>query len=447
MTNFSKPVNINYAATIVKLESFVNLPNCDSVHAAFIFGCSVIVSKTAKIGDVGVFFPVECQLGHEFISNNNLYRKAEHGNVDPNVTGYFDVSRRVKAVKFRGHKSEGFFMPLSSLTFTGVSLDDFVVGTVFDKVGNFEICRKYCVAGNTSKSENKTRAKKADIKDVIVDGQFKFHYDTENLRRNAHKISPNDIISITDKWHGTSAVTGKVLIQRKLSFVERILYSLGVAIETTTYGLVYSSRRVVKGVNNVDKSDNVHFYGTNVWGNCAKNMESRILNGFTLYYEIVGYTENNRAIQSGKGGKAYSYGCAMGTHRALIYRITTTNVNGKVIELSYNQMKEYCSTYGLEPVKELFYGKASELVPFTEGVTDIRDWQRDFVSYLENRWVNDGDCIFNPGLPAEGIVVRVDHLHKSECFKLKNFRFLEQESKELDLGVQDMETQESITEE
>jgi hypothetical protein len=50
----------------------------------------------------------------------------------------------------------------------------------------------------------------------------------------------------------------------------------------------------------------------------------------------------------------------------------------------------------------------------------------------------------NLQVPAEGIVVRIDHLDQSEAFKLKNFRFLEAESKLLDKGESDIETEQSI---
>jgi hypothetical protein len=57
--------------------------------------------------------------------------------------------------------------------------------------------------------------------------------------------------------------------------------------------------------------------------------------------------------------------------------------------------------------------------------------------------MHDQDCAYNNGLPAEGIVIRVDHLNECSSYKLKNFRFLMDESVLLDAGVADMETVES----
>ena len=78
--NLQPPENPNYCAVVVALSTFVDLPNCDNVKAALIFGNSVIVAKSAQSGEVGLFFPVETQLDEKFCGANNLFRKPEWGN-------------------------------------------------------------------------------------------------------------------------------------------------------------------------------------------------------------------------------------------------------------------------------------------------------------------------------------------------------------------------------
>jgi hypothetical protein len=46
----------------------------------------------------------------------------------------------------------------------------------------------------------------------------------------------------------------------------------------------------------------------------------------------------------------------------------------------------------------------------------------------------------NNKVPEEGIVVRKESLFSCESYKLKSFSFLEKESKELDKGVIDIES-------
>ena len=115
-----EPKNSNYAAILVEIKTLVTLENCDNVQAAIILGNQVIVDKSVKIGDVGLYFPLECQLSKEYLSANNLYRKKEL-NLDQTKAGYFEENGRIRCVKFRGHKSEGLFMPSGSLFFIGTS--------------------------------------------------------------------------------------------------------------------------------------------------------------------------------------------------------------------------------------------------------------------------------------------------------------------------------------
>lgn len=436
--NITAPANINYAATLVRIEAknFVDLPNCDALKGVFIFGNHVIIGKETQEGELGLYFPVEVALSQEFLGANNLYRKPEHGNADPNAKGYFEEHGRVKAVKFRGHKSEGFYIPLSSLDYILTAEDpiDLAPGLVFDKIGDHDICRKYAPKRREGKSSVQ-QERAAKLADAIVPGQFRFHYDTENLRRNVHKINPTDYISISDKWHGTSVVIGKILTKRDLRWYERILRKLGVQIMDSQYGLTYSSRKVIKSVNGTEKASN-HYYASDIWGVVAQEVEDRIPNGYTLYGEIVGYTRDGAPIQGG-----YAYGCAEGQHRFLVYRVTSTNVDGKTIELSWPQLTEFCNGYGFEMVPALWDGRAYDLFPELSTKTH---WQEEFLPKLESTYVRDAMCPYNDEkVPVEGIVLRVDHLEESEAFKLKNFKFLEWETKALDKGEVDTETAES----
>ncbi len=135
------PENPNYCAIVTTLQTFVELPGCDRIKAAVVYGTQVIVSKDAKPGDVGLYFPPETALSAEFCSENNLFVKPEYGNMDPTKKGFFEKHGRVKCVKFRGFKSEGFWIPLSSLGYL-LSGIDFKEGDSFDKIDDHEICCK-----------------------------------------------------------------------------------------------------------------------------------------------------------------------------------------------------------------------------------------------------------------------------------------------------------------
>src|SRR5574338_1274390 len=140
------PANPNYAATVVRIRSIIPIENCDNVVATPLLGYQAIVGKDTKVGDLGIVFPAETQLSEEYARKNNLHRHCNL-NDDESAKGYLEDNRRVKALKFRGHRSDALFMPLSSLWHT----DNFVPhvveylreGDTFDELNGHEICRKY----------------------------------------------------------------------------------------------------------------------------------------------------------------------------------------------------------------------------------------------------------------------------------------------------------------
>ena len=439
---FTEPKNKNYCAVVVALKNFVDLPNCDNVKAAMIFGNSVIVGKDQRAGDLGLFFPVETALSPEFLANNNLYRKVEWGNVNPDAkAGFFEPHGRVKAMKFRGYKSEGFWIPLFSLSYIqDIDYYDFPEGAEFDTIGDHPICHKYIPRRNPGRTWA-GQGKKARAEDRIVGGQFHFHIDTEQLRRNMHRLEPGTIISISDKWHGTSAIISNVLVQRKLPWYERVLRKLGVRVQESEYGLVWASRRVVKGVGGEAKVNTAHYYDTDIWGVVAREIGDLVPKGYTVYGEIVGWTPDGAPIQKG-----YHYGCPVGGHRFVVYRVTYTNPDGVVAELGWEQMKEFCAKRGLEMVKEIYFGEAAGLggptlrVDAATGVDDIERWRGEYLEYLIGL-IEDRMCLYNNNeVPAEGVVLRIERYDACEAFKLKSFAFLKRESDELDAGEVDLET-------
>jgi hypothetical protein len=436
---FKEPKNKNYCAIVTKVETFVDLSNCDNVKHAVIFGYRVVVSKDTEAGTVGLFFPAETALSAEFLSNNNLYRKPEFGNVNPEKAGFFEQHGRVKTMKFRGHRSEGFWIPLTSLEFLGVPLSEFEIGSEFDEVNGVEICRKYVTRNTRTPGQPNTKKATKKLADRIAAEQFRFHYDTANLRRNSHKIFSENTISISEKWHGTSIIVSNLLINKELSWFEKVARFVGIPVVEKEYGIVWSSRKVVKGVSEWTNNSAGSYYSSDIYSVVKDEVKDRLPKGFTLYGEIVGFTPDGGNIQGG-----YYYGCVPNQHKFVVYRVTFTNVDGKVVELSWPQMIEFCQSWGFETVPTVFYGKASELLPNT--FSDVRDWQEAFVTFLEETYVDGKKCWFNEKLPAEGIVIRKDRLEQAEAYKLKSFEFLKKESEDLDKGVADMESEEVVEE-
>jgi hypothetical protein len=435
-----KPINENYAAIVVEIKTIVQLENCDNVQAAIIFGNQVIVSKDVKIGDVGLYFPLECALSKEYLSNNNLYRKDLKLNINlDDKGGFFDLNGRVRCQAFRGHKSEGLYMPLSSIIFATFNFEA-ELGDCFDELNGIKICSKYVVKQNrtpgTSNANKKGRGKLAK-ESKLIDNQFRFHDMTGMLYKNLHKIKPNDLISITYKMHGTSGISSKILCKRPLKWYEKVLIKLGVKIIDTEYDYIYSSRKVIKNPNLNPNAQ--HYYNEDIWGIAHKEVKEFLQDGMTFYYEIVGFLPSGKYIQN-----QFDYGCKPHSnndttteeheHEIRIYRITYTNPSGKVFEFSAKQVQDFCRAKGLKAVPQLYYGTAGNLFTYQnlENPSD-EDWRNEFLAYVKFIY-NEHDCYMCVNkLPEEGCVIRIEG-ENFEAYKQKSNRFYELETKELDKG-------------
>ena len=433
----SKEANENYLAKIVKLKNLRKHSNADRLQVVDIDFQSVITDLTAKDGDLYVFFPIESKINEEFVSFINGFRHSNL-NADKDKTGFFEDNCRVRAVKLRGEKSMGFIVPVEKLLlFYGVDVisDADYEGQEFDVINGIKILEKYIIRTRTQGIGNKNKIAR---KSRLIDGQVNFHTDTSNLRKNVHVLNPDDIISITYKVHGTSWHVSNVLVKRKLSWFETLLKWFGIKIDDKEYDIVYGTRRTIKNGGMVERTED-DFYKSDLWGDIRNLIGQHIPKGFAIYGEALGFTKEGKAIQ-----KDYDYGCNPNEFRLEIYRITQTNKDGLVTELSNPEIREFCEKTCLTPSHLFYYGKASEYVPVNG---DIESWRETLIKTLESEF-NEKDCFMcNNKVPEEGIVLRRESLFGCHSYKLKSFAFLEKETKMLDNGEIDIESDEEQTQE
>lgn len=174
--------------------------------------------------------------------------------------------------------------------------------------------------------------------------------------------------------HNTSAIFCNLLTKRNLSWKEKLAKKFGVHIKENEYTTFCSSRKVIKDPN-LNPGVTQGFYDCDIWSLGLEVVKNYLIKGMSLYCEIVGYMPTGSAIQ----GK-WDYGCvydpkvyryqemsATQMYQAklfdiIVYRITMTNVDGKVHEYSAKQVRDWCIENGLHPVSELYYGKAEDLL-------------------------------------------------------------------------------------
>lgn len=441
----------NYQAKVVKLSKFIPHPNADRLQIAVVDFQNVVTSKEQKEGDLAIYFPVECAINKDFLKFSNLFNDASL-NEDPNKKGYINKRGRIRCIKLRDFASEGYLHPLSKVNewlanIGEPQITEKDVGTTFDTVGKTPFVTKY-VPNNTRQSKeagarDSKNKKKEETR--LVDGQFHLHSDTSHLKKNLHRIEPDDLISVQYKYHGSAFTCANVLTKKKLGIRSKIAYwiakAIGVEVNDKEYDLLWSSRRVVK-----NSRFNARIDHTDAWTHTALNLAGKVEPGISIYGEIVGFKPNGAAMQK-MGGKAYDYGCEDGQSELYVYRITHTDQLGNVREFTVPQIERYCAKYGLKPCFTFFYGKASEIVnyeapvnsdamrtePLPEEVFEEakNEWRGRLLEFLLKNY-NEKDCFLCKNeLPEEGVVIRKE-ADTFTAFKLKSMRFLQHETAELD---------------
>ena len=468
----SAKANINYLAKIVYLKEFTPhpKPTVTRLKCATVDGFNILVGIDSQPG-LYVYFPAGCMINPQLLSYNNLFRHSEL-NANPQETGMFDDNGRVKAIKLQDFISEGFILPADKLSNFIVSMTNKEIelkdGTEFDcvKEGDkeFWINKKYVVHSRQSSSPEgretgRGRKKKKHLSKVI-DDQFRFHYDTMLIKKCPYVITPDSMIHISAKVHGTSGISAYVqcrkynvwhsklfgwiwnnIWNRTINFFTNNDYHF--VLNDRYYDYLYASRTVIK---NSDYNPTVTpgFYGVDIWKLADDIVRPKLDKGMTAYYEILGFLPTGQYIQKGFDygyvpdtdlDHPYQYGRNFGIR---IYRLTYTNVDGKVFEFSPRQVQIWSLENELTPVNEFYYGLAKDLYP---DIPTDEHWNENFIERLSNdknfyMEMDSPEC--KNKVPHEGIVIKIDNM-KPAAFKLKCFRFLNKEQQALDKGESNIE--------
>ena len=416
-----------YNAYVTTIKNVRKHPNADRLQLGECFGNTVCVNLNYTEGQIGVYFPTDGQLSVEFAEANNLLRKKDaDGN---NIGGYMDENKRnVSAIRLRGEKSDGLFLPLTCLESFG-DISTLKVGDVITVFNGHEICRKYIPRRNHSRNAsggNKTRKKQVDIAPL-----FKEHADTEQLAYNLSAFKSGDEIEITLKMHGTSQRTGYLPVFKyyKRTLIDRILRREGTPVYD--WGYVSGTRRTV--LENYDGG----YYGSNEFREQhSKFFEGKLWKGEEIFYEVAGFTHtgtpimataNNKKINDKEFVKQYgetttfSYGCdpdgkdGKPQSDIYVYRMTMTNEDGNVVEYTPDFMRYRCEQMGVKTVPVFWKGEipALNLAKQTHG-----DWVK-----AQAEFYYDGPDPIGKTHIREGVVVRILNRPKFTAYKHKNFAF------------------------
>ena len=428
-----------HLARIAKIDSIGIIHNADRIQIANVLGNQVIVSKASQPGDIGVFFDTELALNEEFAKQNNLFRDKTK-NLDTNVAGYLEENLRVRCQKFLKVKSEGLFMPLSSLGYTGTKIEKLKVGDAFDEIEGVKICTKY-ISAKTLKAMQNNRQK--SIKKIAAP-HFYEHIDTENIKYYYDQIKKGSLVTLTAKQHGTSIRLSYTKVVKFLPKWKELINKYIPVFKTYTYEYLVGTRRVILFPSDSQKEG---FHGSEQFRyDWLEKLKPYLEKGMTIYGELVGWANESPIMSKhdmsilkdkkyeekyGKSPFVYKYGCLENTNDFYIYRVTYTNEEGKSIDFTWPKLKNWVESRGFKAVKEIcepfFYdGDVEKLKSLVEELTERP-------SVLTEDYID-------PSHISEGIVIRVDNNKLTpDFYKNKSFAFkvLEGIVKEKEVDTED----------
>lgn len=428
-----------HVARIAKIDAVQPIPNADRIQTAFVLGNQVIVGKDSNIGDLGVFFDCELQLDQLYCSENNLFRNKEL-NKDKQKSGYLEENRRIRTQKFLKVKSEGLFMPISSLGYADsklfkVDANAVKLGDAFDEINGIKICQKY-ISEKTRRYMESNRVKKPKSVEAPL---FIPHVDSENIKYYWESIPVGALVTLTSKSHGTSSRYSYSTTYRTLPYWKQWINKLYPIFSNESWEYLCGSRRVVLFEENAQKEG---FHGSERFRfDWLEKLRPYLDKNMVIYGELVGYA-NDKPIMAkhdisilkdkkyeekyGKGQFVYKYGCLENTNDFLIYRIAYVSPSGKTLDFTWPQIKKWCEKTGFKCVKEI------EKSFIYDGNLEALKTKIEYLTERPDKLTED---YIDPSHISEGLVIRVDtdaqtpffYKSKSYCFRVCEGLVKEQE--------------------
>jgi len=371
---------------------------------------TVICGINIQSGTLGLYFPCELQLSKEFAEANDLIRRKDASGKP--AGGMFDINRRVRLQTFRGVKSHGFWISVASLEKLGGDVSTLKEGDTLDIWNNISICNKYFSARNPPKTSSKKALRKSE-KFVYL---FPEHKDTEQFKYNLKSFKAGDEIIITNKMEGTSQRVAKNYQFRPLKWWEKIV-SKWVKVDNRELVILNGTRRVVLNNKKNDKS----YHPQDLRDKAIAKIFPYLDDHMHVYFEVVGFEGPNQPImprQSLAKVKekeykklypetiTYSYGHADGDFGVYVYRISYVLPSGKELDLTWDEVKDWCILHSIPHVLEL----------------DRFVFDGDYDALLKRVDSFDGPDPIDKRHPMEGTCLRING-SRWRCFKNKSWLY------------------------
>ena len=356
--------NLNSVCYINTITSISPIEGADRIEQCQINGWNSIVQKGKhKVGDKILCITTDAVIPQSLVDMWG-------------VGDYLRKGNRVRTIKLKGVVSDCLII--------GMSLNSYKVGE--DMMAEFGVFKYEPPVRNINLGGGKTRKYRDNP-------HFHIYHKFPNQKNTPDMFKDGDVVSITQKIHGTNARYGLVLKSR-ISIWDRIKKLFG--NKWVEYDFVYGSHNVEKG------SLSQGFYGEDVWLTIANEYKikeklwklakylgkEKLGDGIIIYGEIFG---------PGIQGDNYTYGKSK-----ISLELFDIELNNKY--LGNVDFYGVCDLLLEMPyVKELYYGK----------------WNKEIQDSLVNNKFIEGTKV-----PHEGIVVKCITGDRSRVSKVINPDYL-----------------------
>lgn len=323
----------------VSLEKIVNVqqhPNADRLDIVQILDWNCVVSKNSfGVGDLCIYFPIDSVLPSEVES------KIFGQDSKIKLTG-----SRIKTIKLRGAISQGLV----------VKPDMFLSNYSRNRVG-FDLTEMLGVKKYEPPVKITSKTNTCSVTKKNIHPNFKKYTGIENAKNYSNVFTEDDMVSVTEKLHGTNARYG-ILECNADTLWKKILRFFKLL---PRYEFVYGSHNV-QLQNRLLYSG---YYDSNVYSEMAVKykLKNILKPGQVIYGEIVG-----DGIQRG-----YLYGCKSGERKLVIFDLM---IDGKYVDVDYFRKWAYENNFEIAP--ELYRGNfnKSKILELTKGNSVFSQDQR-----------------------------------------------------------------------
>lgn len=267
---------------VVEIESLTKHPNADTLEIAKFkdFGWQSLVKiGEHAVGDRVIFVPPDCLLPDAIIQDQQIE--------------YLKGDRRTRTVKLRKEISEGLILPLSIFgTHSPRYIDENAYEHLPEPNSRYQVELGENVADELGiakyeppEPEYQLSGPKPKRDRPYNSKDFPVYTDIQHWKNFTAVISPDELVAVEEKIHGTNFRAGWVMKSR-LSLLDRLKKLFGV-YDPWVY--TCGSRRVEMPLGLQKKSswyDRVLKY--NLYQQMGREIKNRIPKGFIVYGEIYG---------------------------------------------------------------------------------------------------------------------------------------------------------------